>query len=153
MNIRNKAGIALLKKAIRNARSHGLRVIHFSMQSNHVHLLVEAPDNYTLTTGMRSLTVTFGKGLKNGKVQLERYHLHILKTLREVKNAYHYVLFNHQKHSGLKTAHIDDYSSLSAVKELGKLARNAKMGIIMKKIFQIMELDLPGSWLFQKAIT
>lgn len=40
--IKNKRCLALLKRAILNARSHGLRVIHFSLQSNHIHLIVEA---------------------------------------------------------------------------------------------------------------
>lgn len=66
--IRNKLCLRLLKKAILNSRSHGLRVIHFSLQHNHVHLIVEAESNSVLTSGMRSLTVTFAKGLKLGKV-------------------------------------------------------------------------------------
>jgi hypothetical protein len=41
--VRNKDGIRLLKRAIRNAQSHGLAISHFSLQSNHVHLIVEAP--------------------------------------------------------------------------------------------------------------
>src|SRR5205085_9764688 len=110
--IRNKSGLRLLKKAIRNARSHGLKVLHYALQSNHVHLLVEATDNRTLTKGMRSLTVTFAKGLQCGKVQIERYHLHVMKTLRETRNALHYVLFNEQKHLKLKTAIINPYSSM-----------------------------------------
>lgn len=68
------------------------------MQTNHIHLIIEADHNDTLTKGMRSLTVTFAKGLKKGKVQLERYHLHVLRSLKETKNAIQYVLFNQQKH-------------------------------------------------------
>ncbi len=96
--IRNKKCLKLLKKPILNARSHGLRIIHFSLQSNHVHLIIECENNEMLTRGMRSLTVTFAKGLKAGRVQLERYHLHVLRSVRETKNAVLYVLFNQQKH-------------------------------------------------------
>ena len=130
ISIRNKSCLAVLKKAIKNARSHGLRIIHFSLQSNHVHLLIEACDNAVLTKGMRSLTISFAKGVKSGGIQLERYHLHVLKSLREVKNAYHYVVLNQAKHSGLKRAQVDQYSSLGWVKELRTLAKEAKVSVI-----------------------
>src|SRR5690554_5748078 len=63
-------------------------------------------------------STTFSKGVRRGRIQLERYHLHVLKTLRETKNAIHYVLFNHQKHTGLKRAYITPYSSLGFVTDL-----------------------------------
>lgn len=110
--IKNKDCLRLLKRAILNARSHGLRVLHFSLQTNHIHLIVEADDNNILTTGMRSLTVTFAKGLKKGRVQLERYHLHVLRALRETRNAIHYVIFNQQKHEKKTSSRIDGYSSV-----------------------------------------
>ncbi|MFP5492513.1 MAG: hypothetical protein ACLGG0_13495 [Bacteriovoracia bacterium] len=96
--IRHKRGLSLLKRAILNARKKGLDVIHFSLQSNHIHLILEAQDNAILTRGMRSLTVTIAKGLGKGRVQLERYHLHVLRSIRETRNAVHYVLFNEQRH-------------------------------------------------------
>lgn len=110
--IKNKTCLRLLKRAILNSRKHGLRIIHFSLQSNHVHLIVEAETNDVLTKGMRSLTVTFAKGLNRGKVQLERYHLHVLRSMRETKNAVYYVLFNKQKHEKGTYSKIDEYSSL-----------------------------------------
>jgi REP element-mobilizing transposase RayT len=110
--IRNKQCLKLLKKAIVNARSHGLRIVQFSLQSNHVHLIVEAENNKTLTKGMRSLTVTMAKGIAKGRVQLERYHLHVLRSIRETKNAVKYVLFNQQKHEKGTCSKVDEYSSL-----------------------------------------
>ncbi|WPU66418.1 transposase [Peredibacter starrii] len=111
--IKNKYCLKLLKRAIINARAHGLRIIHFSLQSNHVHLIIEAENNDTLTKGMRSLTITFAKGLNKGKVQIERYHLHVLKTIKETKHAVQYVLFNQQKH-GAAGAASDDCKDLQS---------------------------------------
>lgn len=122
--IKNKDCLRLLKRAIVNSRVMGLRVIHFSMQTNHIHLIVEAENNEILTRGMRSLTITFAKGLKKGKVQLERYHLHILRTLAEARNAIQYVLFNQQKHDQKKVSAIDEYSSLLLLKNALELIRN-----------------------------
>ncbi len=110
-HIRNKTTFRLLKRAILNGRRAGLRIIHFSFQKNHVHLIVEADSNKVLTKGMRSVTVTMAMGLKKGRVQTQRYHLHVLKSLRETKNAVHYVLFNEQKHEK-GDSHAGEYSSI-----------------------------------------
>jgi REP element-mobilizing transposase RayT len=122
-SIRSKTTLKLLKRAIQNARSHGLKILHYSYQSNHVHLIIEAPHNEILTRGMRSLTITMAKGLKSGRVQLQRYHLHVLRTIRETKHAIHYVLFNQQKHDSGVCSRIDDYSSLLSLDEGLLLAR------------------------------
>jgi hypothetical protein len=148
--VRHKKGLSLLKRAILNARMKGLRVIHYSLQSNHIHLILEAQDNAILTRGMRSLTVTIAKGVNKGRVQLERYHLHVLKTLKETKNAVHYVLFNEQKHSGLKKAYVDGYSSLGVVSDLRRLAKEKRITVILRKISEIKFLDTPQGWALKK---
>jgi REP element-mobilizing transposase RayT len=149
--IRNKLSLGVLKKAISNARFHGLRIIHFSMQSNHVHFILEASNNETLTKGMRSLTITFAKGLKKGSIQIERYHLHVLKSLREARNAVHYVLFNEQRHSGLKKAFVTPFSSLGTVRDLKALAKEAKLSIVKGVETFTHNLDLPRSWILTKC--
>lgn len=150
LQIRNKMALSLLKRAIVNARVMGLRIVHYSLQSNHVHLIVEAENNEVLTRGMRSLTITFCKGHKAGRVQIERYHLHVLKHLREVKNAVQYVLFNEQKHRQLKQAYVDRYSSLTTVKALGKLAKMRRTTIVIKERVCIA-MDGPKTFLLNQA--
>lgn len=136
--IRNKLCLKLLKRAILNSRTHGLRITHFSLQYNHIHLIVEAETNRILETGMRSLTVTFAKGLKMGKVQIERYHLHVLRSLRETRNAVLYVLFNRQKHEKGTYSKIDEYSSLLILKNATELIRaftvRAKITLEVRKV-------------------
>jgi REP element-mobilizing transposase RayT len=150
--IRNQACLKILKRAIRNAHSHGLRILHFSLQSNHIHFILEATDNATLTRGMRSLAITFSKGVNKGRIQLERYHLHVLKTLRETKNAVHYVLFNEQKHSGVKKAYITSYSSLGLIKDLRRLAKSARMTVFVKRVSEENYLDNPKGWMIRQAL-
>lgn len=145
--IRHKRGLQILKRAIINAREKGLKIVHFSMQTNHIHLILEAQDNAALTRGMRSLTVTFAKGMGRGRIQVARYHLHVLKHLREARNALHYVLFNEQKHRGLKKAYINEYCSLGDIKDLKKLAHDAKMLIYQTGIKAGINLDRPKCWL------
>lgn len=125
--LRNKQIMKALIKAILNSRLKGLKVQHYSLQHNHVHLIVEASSNAILTKGMRSLTVTFAKRInahfkRSGQVQKERYHLNVLKSLKEVKNAINYVVHNDQKHRldlGINQK-FDIYSSLKVNSFLDK---------------------------------
>lgn len=146
--IKKKFCLKLLKRAIVNGRKFGLKVTQFSLQHNHIHLIIEAESNEILTAGMRSITITFAKGLQKGKVQIERYHLHVLKTLREVRNAVKYVMFNSQKHE--KGTCVDEFSFVCKkqvkefVKETGSWLRVAR--------FSDWLPDVPGSYLLKRAL-
>ena len=81
----------------------GFRVVHFSVQTNHVHLLVEATDRLSLSRGIQGLAVRMARGVnrlwdRTGKVFADRYHDRILRTPREVRRAVAYVLQNARKH-------------------------------------------------------
>jgi putative transposase len=80
------------------------RVVHFSVQANHVHLLVEADDKTSLSRGIMGLAIRMARAVnrvleRHGNVWSERYHSRALKTPREVRNAIVYVLMNRQKHA------------------------------------------------------
>lgn len=98
--IRTPYTLGILNKAVMNAAVFGLNITHFTLQSNHIHFIAEANTNAQLTSGMRSVVTTLNRGLNKGSIQLERYHLHVLKTPREVRNALDYVLHNDIKHTG-----------------------------------------------------
>ncbi len=79
------------------------RIVHFSVQGNHLHFLVEADDNRALAEGMQGLSVRLAKGLnrvmgRRGKVFADRYHAHVLRTPSEVRRALSYVLLNARSH-------------------------------------------------------
>lgn len=150
--IKNKSCLKLLKRAIMNARSHGLRINHFSMQSNHIHLIVEAESNEILTTGMRSLTVTFAKGLKQGRVQLERYHLQILRSIQQTKHALYYVLFNKQKHEKGTCSTIDEFCSVWGIKDaISIYARSNRMTLKLGEM-GYWRADCPVSYFLKRAL-
>lgn len=100
MNIRTILFLDILHSAITNAKKHGLEVSYFTVQHNHVHLIGEVPSNQCLEKGMRSITNTIVKRLNKGSIQLERYHLHVLKTPSETRHAIAYLLLNDLKHTG-----------------------------------------------------
>jgi hypothetical protein len=85
-----------------------MRVVHYSVLSNHLHLVVEGRDRRALSRGMQGLAIRIAKRLnrywdRSGRVFAERYHERALKTPREVRHALAYVLHNARKH-GLRVA-------------------------------------------------
>jgi hypothetical protein len=90
-----------------------------------VHLLVEANINQVLTTGKRSLLISFTKKLnlywkELGPVIKERYHLHVLKTIKETQNPLKYVLQNYLKH---KATYQSEFSAVLFKSEAWLLKR------------------------------
>lgn len=103
--IQSRPALEILTIAISKAHEHGLNIIYYALQSNHIHLIAEAQNNEALTRGMRALTISFAKRIQKLKsthetIQLERYHLHVLKCPKEVENAITYVLENETHHTG-----------------------------------------------------
>jgi REP element-mobilizing transposase RayT len=91
------------RAALARASSPAFRVVHFSVQSNHLHLVVEAHDNEALSRGMQGLSIRLARAVNRalgarGSVFADRYHAHELRTPREVRNALCYVLQNWRKH-------------------------------------------------------
>ncbi len=84
------------------------RVVHFSIQRDHLHLLVEAADAPALSRAMKGLGVRIARALQRlwgskGTVFKDRYHARALGTPREVRHALAYVLCNTNKHHGPRT--------------------------------------------------
>ncbi|HEY4239629.1 MAG TPA: transposase [Kofleriaceae bacterium] len=113
-----------LYRAIRTAtstvwRTQPMRLVHASVQSNHIHLLVEATDKLELAKGMQGFQISAAKHInrtlgRHGRVFPDRYHVHILRSLREAKNATAYVLTNWRKHGGGTAAAFDPCSTAHA---------------------------------------
>jgi hypothetical protein len=103
------------------SRSNGrgwVRVVHYSIQSNHVHLLGEVRGRERLALGMNGLLVRCAKGLnrlweRRGSVFDDRYHAHSLSHPSETRSALLYVLKNHVHH-GSRGGPVDPYSSALA---------------------------------------
>src|SRR5881394_2219491 len=85
-------------RAIRGALARMLprtdyRVIHVSIQSNHVHLLVEADDKRALARGMQGFAISAAKRLnrelqrKRGEVFPFRYHATAIENPTQARNA------------------------------------------------------------------
>ena len=103
-NLRSQHCFRALCGAFAKGRERlGFRLVHFSVQGNHLHLVVEASDERRLARGMQGLAVRMAKKLnhlmqRSGPVFSDRYHAHILRSPRETRAAVAYVLGNFAKH-------------------------------------------------------
>ena len=116
-SLRRKSALAVLKPAFAaGCARFGFRLVHWSVQSNHIHMLVEAEDNDSLSRGMKGLLVRVARALnklwkRKGRVFSDRYHARILKTPREVRHALVYVLQNARRHGLRLLSGLDAYAS------------------------------------------
>ena len=104
-NLRRPAVVRALEDAFRRRVAHPkARVVHYSIQANHVHLIVEAEDRVRLFRGLQGLFISLARTInravgRRGQVFAIRYHTHILATPTETRRALRYVLRNATKHT------------------------------------------------------
>jgi REP element-mobilizing transposase RayT len=85
------------------ARGERFRVVCFSVQPDHLHLVIEASDDGALTSGMRGLGIRLARAVnrvlgRKGAFVGDRFHARRLTTPTEARNAFVYVLQNYRKH-------------------------------------------------------
>lgn len=121
-SLRSQIAMKVLKNALwrqaRCAYERQFQVVHFSVQKDHVHLIVEATvfgrgdaaDSAArdmLRRGIAGLAISFARrlnrafGRKGKKVWGDRHHRRDLSTPAEVRNALVYVLENHLRHGAI----------------------------------------------------
>jgi REP element-mobilizing transposase RayT len=104
-SLRTVAVVRGVESAFRRMRGReGFRLVHYSIQGNHLHALVEASDRDVLGRGMKALGIRFAKAVnralrRKGPVVLDRYHARMLKAPAQVRNAIRYVLLNARRHA------------------------------------------------------
>jgi REP element-mobilizing transposase RayT len=81
----------------------GCRLVHYSIQRDHLHLIVEAEDHEALGRGMKAIGTRIALTVnrlfeRTGAVMAGRYHVRHLTSPRQVRNALRYVLQNVRKH-------------------------------------------------------
>lgn len=103
-NLRSRRGLSVLRRAFAGGGERfGFRLVHYSVQGNHLHLLGEARDRLALSRAMKGLGVRIARRLNSlmgtrGPVFRERYHARALRTPLEVRRALLYVLANFRRH-------------------------------------------------------
>ena len=91
--------------------------MQYSVQADHLHLVIEAESASVLSSGMRSFAVRVAMRVnrcvlrRRGHVWGDRYHRRDLTSPREVRHALVYVLANHLKHREPNVGLLDPLSS------------------------------------------
>lgn len=118
-SLRHTAVFAVVRRALAAGKERfGFRLIHFSVQRDHVHLIAEAEDRHSLSRGMQGLSVRFARAVnrqleRKGRVLRDRFHERVLRTPRAAQFALRYVLLNARKHEpgAVPCGFIDERSS------------------------------------------
>ena len=115
--LRNRAAHRVLRGCFRAGNERfGFRLIHYSIQGNHLHFIAEAKDRPALARGVQGLLIRIAKALnklwgRRGGVFADRYHDHVLRTPREVRHALCYVFHNARRHGLALAGGLDAYCS------------------------------------------
>jgi REP element-mobilizing transposase RayT len=103
--LRRRDVVREVEASFRKACERGtFRLLHYSIQRDHLHAIVEANGAAALGSGMKSLAARFARAVnralqRSGPVVRDRYHVRVLKTPTQVRNALRYVLLNARRHA------------------------------------------------------
>jgi REP element-mobilizing transposase RayT len=105
------------------SRRGQVRIVHLTIQSTHLHMIVEAEDKNALARGMQGFQISAAKninkvvgtdGRRRGRVFADRYHLVVIRSPTQMRHVLAYVLCNWRKHRDDGTAPgwlIDPYAT------------------------------------------
>ena len=114
--IRRALGVSLDRHA-------DFRIVHFSLQGDHLHLVCEADDKNAFVRGVQGFQISAARhlnrelGRRRGPVFPDRYHSEAITTIARARHTLSYVLNNWRKHRqdretvGLFEGRLDPYSS------------------------------------------
>ncbi len=119
---RRKQHAVIRQSLARCCLKAGFRIVHYSIQGTHLHLLCEALTERDLARGVQGFASSVARRInrstgRRGKVFRDRYHAHHLRSMREVRNAHVYVLNNwrkHDEHHDFPAWRTDPFSSADA---------------------------------------
>lgn len=128
-NLRSRRAFNVIGPAISKAADRfGVRILEFSVQGNHMHLVVEAAAHEALSRAMQGFSIRVAKGLnrmmnRRGRVLADRYHAHVLETSKEARIAVLYVRRNYHKHMAqigkpVSSSYVDPFATGGADVEL-----------------------------------
>ena len=158
---------AIREATITAAIREQIRIIHLSLQRNHVHLLVEAAHKDALARGMQGFTISAAKQInaalgdgttrRRGKVFADRYHVEVITTPTRARHALGYTLGNWRHHGedreGLaSTWLVDPFSSAILFPDWKELQGQPWMWPL-RDTYEPMVVRRPQSWLLREGWT
>ena len=156
---------ALRDASITAALRERFRIVHISLQRDHVHLIVEAQNKAALARGMQGFLISaarhIGAALEKegwrrcGKVFADRYHLTVATSPTQARNAISYVMNNWRKHEedrqGLaSTWLVDPFSSGISFPDWTELEDQPWMWPI-RETYDPLMVRRPQGWLLREG--
>ncbi len=113
---------AIRRSLVKCLGNDAFRVCHVSIQSNHLHFIVEATNRRALSKGMQRLNILVAHALnreleRKGTLFEYRYHATPITSPRQARHSLAYVLNNWRRHredegcERARTARLDPYAS------------------------------------------
>jgi REP element-mobilizing transposase RayT len=153
------------------------RIVHLSIQANHVHLLVEADSRRALARGMQAFQISAARRLnqvdvdgggraRRGSVFPDRYHDEVVTTPTHARHALSYVLNNWRKHKedrvpATKAWVVDPYSTAPSfigwIERIERIDRGDAERWIARALsplpddFEPLPSCTPQSWLLREG--
>ena len=104
-SLRTKERVRVVRQVLaRGCAKPGFRVTQYTVMSSHLHMVIEADSKRRLSSGMNGLASRLGRRIndvsgRTGRVFADRYHAHVLRSAREIRNSLAYVLLNLRRHT------------------------------------------------------
>jgi REP element-mobilizing transposase RayT len=166
-NLRRREMYKALREAtIVAAVRERIRIVHISLQRNHVHLLVEADSKQTLARGMQGFQISAARNIntllgdgryrrRRGPVFTDRYHLEVITSPTRARHALSYVLSNWRKHredqqGPARTWLVDPFSSGISFPDWKELEGSDFMWP-MRATYDPLMVRRPQSWILREG--
>ena len=143
-----------------------IRIVHISLQRNHIHLLVEAESKQALARGLQGFQISVARNIntllgqsryrrRRGRVFADRYFAEAITSPRRARNALSYIVNNWRKHRehqhGLaRTWLVDPFSSGISFPGWHELEDKAFMWPI-RETYDPLIVRRPESWLLREG--
>ena len=161
--LRTPKAYRAIRRALRTVLDrHGdCRVVHVSLQTDHIHLICEAENRISLARGMQGFQIAAAKHLnrelsrrgqnrRRGQVFTDRYHARVIKSVQQTRHALSYVLNNWRHHGHDRhrrrplRGRIDPYSTGALF--TGWRERTLDY-IVLPPDYELLETSAAQSWL------
>lgn len=103
--MRSRLGFRIVREALIACKAKiRFRIVEYSVQRNHVHIIAEADDTYAVSRAMRGLSIRIARrvnvlmGEKGSRIR-DRYMMKVLRTPMQTLLALRYVLNNRRRHA------------------------------------------------------
>jgi REP element-mobilizing transposase RayT len=166
-NLRRRHTFHALREAtLTAAKREDFRIVHMSIQRNHVHLIVEADHKDALSRGMQGFSISAAKRVnatitartgvrRRGKVVDDRFHARTLTSPRAVRHTLAYVLNNYRRHgedrAGVARAWKADPFSSGPMFFGWKELENSPVLWPLRPTYQPLIVLRPRTWLLAKG--